>query len=37
MTQTAVALNPANKRQLPANRSFALLHEDPEFLRLVQE
>ena len=33
----AIALNPANKRQLPLNGNFASLWADPEFLRLLQE
>ncbi len=33
----AVELNPANRHQLPANEAFAALHDDPEFLRLVED
>jgi len=32
----AIELNPANKRQLPKNRNFETIHNDPEFLRLVE-
>jgi uncharacterized Ntn-hydrolase superfamily protein len=31
----AVALNPANKRQLPKNRTFEPLFNDPEFMKLI--
>ena len=33
--ERAVALNPANKRQLPRNPNFEALHADPEFKKLV--
>jgi uncharacterized Ntn-hydrolase superfamily protein len=32
----AVELNPANRRQLPANESFAAIRRDPAFLRIVR-
>jgi uncharacterized Ntn-hydrolase superfamily protein len=31
----AIELNPANKRQLPRNRSFEAIHADPEFKKLT--
>jgi hypothetical protein len=31
----AVDLNPANKRQLPKNRTFEPLFNDPEFMKLI--
>jgi len=31
----AIELNPANKKQLPANKAFAPLLEDPEFKKLI--
>ena len=33
--RTAVELNPANRRQLPANRAFESLANDPEFTRII--
>ncbi len=33
----AVALNPANRRQLPRNVAFAELHQDPGFLALLRD
>ena len=33
----AVDLNPANRHQLPENQTFAALHGDPDFIRIVKE
>jgi tetratricopeptide (TPR) repeat protein len=33
--ERAIELNPANKRQLPRNRAFESLWNDPEFRRLT--
>lgn len=33
----AVELNPANGRRLPENANFTDLHQDPEFLRIVED